>query len=1346
MKKHCAIFIVLLLVLSALLVSCSSDPVSKPQDSNQITEEIGLFGMFEEINTRESYLGYGINIINADAITSNNVQMNFPIFDTEKLRNERLLKSNEHYNRFVTIEGSTIEAFSMNMSDSISITSGRSASAVAPVSDSVSIGASASMSRGITGRFAHTLDTTESQYFVEIVSENQSYWLILQSSEARYKEILSDEFKKDLYDPNVEPAQLFDKYGTHLLTSVAMGGNICMFYTFSSEEKETSNSVYFEVSRTLKANIAAAFGDFGASAGISSSFSNVFTYQDVAIENNININTSIESAGGEAYGINSEQMLYARYYDWQKSLDSRPVLIGIKDSNSLYPIWNLLDMSVEGAAARYEELYNYFQEYGADSYNRMCELYSITPAVNPEGLKDIKVDGRTLDSSELAGLIDVKAGETVFIGFDVVPENATKYKKSFSLADNGAYYMDEEIDPTDGNSKPVRKSYVEFEGNGCMHISSDMPSGTSFAVKLSAGSVSKTINFYVRSSYSVVFNTRVEGLSVPTKIGIEFGSYINEPMLNREGYWLDGWYLDASNTRKFDFEEDVIEGNTTLYAKWVAIKPNVVFNSAGGSTVPQQTVAYKGTATEPRKPDRTGYTFGGWYTDEECTELFDFATNLTEDVTLHAKWNLVEYRVDFETETVQIAPEYASIETGYLITAPDITKKYYTLSGWYLDSAYSKRYDFSTAVSSNMTLYAKWECIDYPVKFLDMRNNPLYDEYDVLIKDQTANYEDGFLISDVNNPMIEGHVFEGWYWNGSRIDGKLSSYDGFKPSNDGMIIVRAHFDEEVHNVNVIFKADETVEGLILPDNYSQTVAFGETYSILRESLPSIAGYYPDKPAYEVTMGHSDLTITVTYKIQSFDLVASCRTKDGKELATVPLGTYKYMEEYDLPSPAVKGYSSIDERIKGSMDKTQKKTVMVEYSPVTVIISLEKGDKCTNGETLKTAITLNESTKDIVFDTNASITIPTAMYYKFIGWYTFSGIQVTDKNGKPLSNVASILENGKWRITEDITLYAHWEKADEYKDYTYISDRTGLESIEKNPKDNYLIVKDISLGSDNWVPINGFEGTLDGAGHIIYGMRITLDGGTLNTNIDHDFGLFKLIHKKGIVKDLILQNCSITISANHDGAGKIYAGLLCGRNYGTVQRIMINDGEESILRYNSRVGGACGGNYGIIDNCFITGLTLGENGDLGGLVGYNFTGKISESYVRDYKINFYVTEENRSIGGLVGALEKGTIENCFVFQDTYCYLGSDGGMHNIVWLIGAHDGCSLRPRIGRLIGHSAGSTWTDNKNNDLNAIGSKTLEWGPLVSNDDRTRLTGGYTENRYWFKEGELVGCVGNIN
>jgi len=65
----------------------------------------------------------------------------------------------------------------------------------------------------------------------------------------------------------------------------------------------------------------------------------------------------------------------------------------------------------------------------------------------------------------------------------------------------------------------------------------------------------------------------------------------------------------------------------------------VKFDTNGGSLVEAQIILEGGTATEPADPTFDGFTFGGWYTDDTTfLEAYNFATPVTADITLYAKW------------------------------------------------------------------------------------------------------------------------------------------------------------------------------------------------------------------------------------------------------------------------------------------------------------------------------------------------------------------------------------------------------------------------------------------------------------------------------------------------------------------------------------------------------------------------------------------------------------------------------------------------------------------------------------------------------------------------------------
>lgn len=79
-----------------------------------------------------------------------------------------------------------------------------------------------------------------------------------------------------------------------------------------------------------------------------------------------------------------------------------------------------------------------------------------------------------------------------------------------------------------------------------------------------------------------------------------------------------------------------INDSGTLFKLNAGVK--VSFSAGEGSKVDFQTTAANGSVAKPADPTRKGYTFAGWYTDEACTEAYDFSAAVTADMTLYAKW------------------------------------------------------------------------------------------------------------------------------------------------------------------------------------------------------------------------------------------------------------------------------------------------------------------------------------------------------------------------------------------------------------------------------------------------------------------------------------------------------------------------------------------------------------------------------------------------------------------------------------------------------------------------------------------------------------------------------------
>ena len=121
---------------------------------------------------------------------------------------------------------------------------------------------------------------------------------------------------------------------------------------------------------------------------------------------------------------------------------------------------------------------------------------------------------------------------------------------------------------------------------------------------------------------------------------IEYGGTINTNELTPpivEGFTFDDWYTDETYKTKFDFTQP-IKHNTTVYAKWTANDYEVRFITEHGNAPDSQNVPYNKTATNPGELTAEGYTFIGWYTDDNYSKKFDFRTPITGDTKVYAKW------------------------------------------------------------------------------------------------------------------------------------------------------------------------------------------------------------------------------------------------------------------------------------------------------------------------------------------------------------------------------------------------------------------------------------------------------------------------------------------------------------------------------------------------------------------------------------------------------------------------------------------------------------------------------------------------------------------------------------
>ena len=104
----------------------------------------------------------------------------------------------------------------------------------------------------------------------------------------------------------------------------------------------------------------------------------------------------------------------------------------------------------------------------------------------------------------------------------------------------------------------------------------------------------------------------------------------------------------------------------------------------GAGEIEPQTVRNGDTAEEPEAPEREGFVFGGWFTDEACAEKYDFSAPVEGDLTLYAKWT-EEGEEPAPLYTIKVSGGTADkdeAEEGETVTVTADSKSGYEFDKW----------------------------------------------------------------------------------------------------------------------------------------------------------------------------------------------------------------------------------------------------------------------------------------------------------------------------------------------------------------------------------------------------------------------------------------------------------------------------------------------------------------------------------------------------------------------------------------------------------------------------------------------------------------------------------------
>jgi len=285
---------------------------------------------------------------------------------------------------------------------------------------------------------------------------------------------------------------------------------------------------------------------------------------------------------------------------------------------------------------------------------------------------------------------------------------------------------------------------------------------------------------WMSKTYSVTLNTNGGTIKSGNVTNYSYGEGAELPTdVEKSGHTFAGWYENEELTGSAVAAiSDTDYGDKTYYARWTSKTYSITFNTDGGTIKGNYVTGYSygEGAVLPTDVEKSGYTFAGWYDNEELTGSTVTAISDTEygDKTYYAKWTANTYSVKLHLNGGNLADGVSDITAytyGNSIELPDrseIVRSGYMFSGWYADEGFKDGpyTEISSTDSGNKEFYARWTMYNIPnthaITVMDPANGSL--------KVNPSNGSAGTLITVTATPD-EGYELAYITVDGERITG-----------------------------------------------------------------------------------------------------------------------------------------------------------------------------------------------------------------------------------------------------------------------------------------------------------------------------------------------------------------------------------------------------------------------------------------------------------------------------------------------------------------------------------------------------------------------------------------------
>jgi len=372
-----------------------------------------------------------------------------------------------------------------------------------------------------------------------------------------------------------------------------------------------------------------------------------------------------------------------------------------------------------------------------------------------------------------------------------------------------------------------------------------------------------------------------EDIQIIVKTGSEFTAPASDGMTRPDGDTGNFFMWRGSNGKFYVPGDSVPADVTALTVQWTAPTYTVTLHANGGTINSGNVTGYTyGVgATLPTAGDMTytGYTFKGWYDNENLTGDPVTAIGGTEmgNKEYWAKWEINQYTITVKPENgkadITITQDY-----GTPITAPTLTREGYQFNGW--DKTFP-----TTMPAENLTITAQWTVNQYTITY-DLAGGTAEGNLD------TYTIETGAFT--LKNPTKSGYTFTGW--SGTGLDGENNMTVTIPTGSTGNRTYTAHwrYNGNGHSYSYYtIKATAGAGGSISPSgNVSVREGRDQTFTITPDKGYAVANVKIDGKSIGAVKSYTFENVSRTHTIEVIFMKANGNPQTGV-FVDVATGSY-----------------------------------------------------------------------------------------------------------------------------------------------------------------------------------------------------------------------------------------------------------------------------------------------------------------------------------------------------------------------------------------------------------------------------------------------------------------------